>query len=143
MWTSQLRMAIPINRHLCITTTTSNRTTTRERCERWARSFKTTTRTNCSLRSASERDFLLTVAFPTSSSWYFPFFTNKTHSTEDVAYTNCSLQNGHPSNPYCQGVEGILEAYTRTLRSVQLYGPTNFAPCINHVAKCVYMCMIS
>lgn len=51
-------------------------------------------------------------------------------------YVQTVLQNGHPSNPYCQGIEGILEAYTRTLRSVQLYGPTNFAPCINHVAKC-------
>ncbi|XP_064487021.1 copine-8-like isoform X2 [Ornithodoros turicata] len=43
--------------------------------------------------------------------------------------------NGHPTDPYCAGVEGILEAYQRTLHSVQLYGPTNFAPVINHVAK--------
>lgn len=43
--------------------------------------------------------------------------------------------NGHPTDPYCVGIEGVLEAYRRTLRSVQLYGPTNFAPVINHVAK--------
>lgn len=43
--------------------------------------------------------------------------------------------NGHPTDPYCAGIDGVLEAYRRTLRSVQLYGPTNFAPVINHVAK--------
>ncbi|KAK0064073.1 copine-8 [Biomphalaria pfeifferi] len=43
--------------------------------------------------------------------------------------------NGNPQNPYCSGVAGVLEAYHRTLYSVQLYGPTNFAPCINHVAR--------
>jgi len=40
-----------------------------------------------------------------------------------------------PSNPYCQGVEGILAAYYNSLYKVQLYGPTNFSPVINHVAK--------
>ncbi|XP_050412535.2 copine-8 [Patella vulgata] len=43
--------------------------------------------------------------------------------------------NGNPANPYCHGIDGVLQAYQRTLTSVQLYGPTNFAPCINHVAK--------
>ncbi|XP_073475795.1 copine-8 [Aquarana catesbeiana] len=43
--------------------------------------------------------------------------------------------NGNPQNPYCQGIEGVMEAYYRSLKSVQLYGPTNFAPVINHVAR--------
>ncbi|KAK2158065.1 hypothetical protein LSH36_178g06009 [Paralvinella palmiformis] len=43
--------------------------------------------------------------------------------------------NGHPTNPYCQGIDGVLNAYHTTLNSVQLYGPTNFAPCINYVAS--------
>ncbi|XP_052558391.1 copine-5, partial [Tympanuchus pallidicinctus] len=43
--------------------------------------------------------------------------------------------NGDASNPSCSGIEGILEAYHRSLRSVQLYGPTNFAPVVNHVAR--------
>ena len=30
---------------------------------------------------------------------------------------------------------GVLEAYYTCLNRVQLYGPTNFAPVINHVAK--------
>jgi len=38
-------------------------------------------------------------------------------------------------DPYCSGVEGILQAYQRSLNSVQLYGPTNFSPVINHVAN--------
>ncbi|CAN8012430.1 unnamed protein product, partial [Ixodes pacificus] len=43
--------------------------------------------------------------------------------------------NGDPSSPYCPGVQGILEAYQRTLHTVQLYGPTNFSPVINHVSR--------
>lgn len=30
---------------------------------------------------------------------------------------------------------GVLEAYYNCLNRVQLYGPTNFAPIINHVAR--------
>ncbi|ESO82328.1 hypothetical protein LOTGIDRAFT_198063 [Lottia gigantea] len=43
--------------------------------------------------------------------------------------------NGQPNSPYCQGIDGVLEAYHKTVQSVQLYGPTNFAPTINHVSK--------
>uniref|UniRef100_A0A3B4WLV7 Copine family member 9 n=1 Tax=Seriola lalandi dorsalis TaxID=1841481 RepID=A0A3B4WLV7_SERLL len=39
-------------------------------------------------------------------------------------------------NPNCVGIEGVLEAYFQSLRTVQLYGPTNFAPVINKVANC-------
>ncbi|KAM9520183.1 copine-5 [Guaruba guarouba] len=43
--------------------------------------------------------------------------------------------NGDAENPACSGIEGVLEAYHRSLRRVQLYGPTNFAPVVNHVAR--------
>uniref|UniRef100_A0A3B3ZZM6 C2 domain-containing protein n=1 Tax=Periophthalmus magnuspinnatus TaxID=409849 RepID=A0A3B3ZZM6_9GOBI len=43
--------------------------------------------------------------------------------------------NGNMENPYCNGIEGILEAYHQSLKTVQLYGPTNFAPIVNHVAR--------
>uniref|UniRef100_A0A803W6L5 Copine 8 n=1 Tax=Ficedula albicollis TaxID=59894 RepID=A0A803W6L5_FICAL len=43
--------------------------------------------------------------------------------------------NGNPQNPYCHGIDGVMEAYYRSLKCVQLYGPTNFAPVINHVAR--------
>ncbi|XP_025072132.1 copine-5 [Alligator sinensis] len=43
--------------------------------------------------------------------------------------------NGNADNPYCNGIEGILEAYHKSLKTVQLYGPTNFAPVVNHVAR--------
>ncbi|XP_066520712.1 copine-9-like [Hoplias malabaricus] len=43
--------------------------------------------------------------------------------------------NGNGENPNCVGIEGVLEAYYQSLRTVQLYGPTNFAPVINQVAR--------
>ena len=43
--------------------------------------------------------------------------------------------NGRSDTPFCSGVEGILAAYRHSLGTVQLYGPTNFAPVINHVAN--------
>ncbi|XP_067324060.1 copine-5 isoform X2 [Anolis sagrei] len=43
--------------------------------------------------------------------------------------------NGNIDNPHCSGIEGILEAYHQSLKTVQLYGPTNFAPVVNHVAR--------
>lgn len=46
--------------------------------------------------------------------------------------------NGIPENPYCFGIGGVIEAYRNALRNVQLYGPTNAAPIINHVAGFAY-----
>jgi len=43
--------------------------------------------------------------------------------------------NMDSTNPYCQGVDGVIAAYYQALNSVQLYGPTNFSPVINHVAR--------
>uniref|UniRef100_A0A665VV91 Copine III n=1 Tax=Echeneis naucrates TaxID=173247 RepID=A0A665VV91_ECHNA len=42
--------------------------------------------------------------------------------------------NFNPSNPFCAGIEGVVEAYRVCLPQVKLYGPTNFSPIINHVA---------
>lgn len=42
--------------------------------------------------------------------------------------------NFNPSNPYCAGLHGLIEAYQTCIQSVQLYGPTNISPIINHVA---------
>ncbi|XP_038077700.1 copine-3-like isoform X2 [Patiria miniata] len=39
------------------------------------------------------------------------------------------------SNPYCAGVGGIVAAYQNCLRQITLWGPTNVAPIITHVAK--------
>ena len=43
--------------------------------------------------------------------------------------------NLSPSSPYCTGIDGIIAAYHQALNSVQLYGPTNFSPVVNHVAR--------
>merc|ERR1719193_1475856 len=40
-----------------------------------------------------------------------------------------------PSQPYCQGIDGVLAAYYNSLHNVQLYGPTNFSPVIRHAAS--------
>merc|ERR1719411_2457575 len=40
-----------------------------------------------------------------------------------------------PARPFCAGLTGLLAAYQAALNSVTLYGPTNFAPVIRHVAK--------
>ena len=43
--------------------------------------------------------------------------------------------NLRPDNPFCAGVDGLLQAYWNCIQSVRLYGPTNFAPVINQVAN--------
>ena len=43
--------------------------------------------------------------------------------------------NLRPDTPYCAGVDGLLNAYWNAINNVRLYGPTNFAPVINHVAN--------
>ncbi|XP_052230447.1 copine-3-like isoform X2 [Dreissena polymorpha] len=43
--------------------------------------------------------------------------------------------NFNPQNPYCAGIHGILEAYQNCIIKVQLWGPTNAAPIIYHVAR--------
>jgi len=43
--------------------------------------------------------------------------------------------NGHPDNPYCERIGGVLAAYKGCISRIQLYGPTNFAPTILHVAN--------
>nr|XP_023683087.1 copine-2-like isoform X2 [Paramormyrops kingsleyae]XP_023683088.1 copine-2-like isoform X2 [Paramormyrops kingsleyae]XP_023683089.1 copine-2-like isoform X2 [Paramormyrops kingsleyae] len=43
--------------------------------------------------------------------------------------------NFDPTNPFCSGVEGIVQAYSACLPHLRFYGPTNFSPIINHVAR--------
>ncbi|XP_067144460.1 copine-3-like isoform X2 [Centruroides vittatus] len=43
--------------------------------------------------------------------------------------------NFNNSNPFCAGIQGIIDAYRNCIYQVQLYGPTNFTPVINHVAR--------
>jgi hypothetical protein len=43
--------------------------------------------------------------------------------------------NLRPDTPFCAGVDGLLAAYFTAIQTVTLYGPTNFSPVINHVAK--------
>lgn len=42
--------------------------------------------------------------------------------------------NFNPANPFCLGIEGVVQAYQQCLPQLKLWGPTNFSPVINHVA---------
>ncbi|XP_034718586.1 copine-3-like isoform X2 [Etheostoma cragini] len=42
--------------------------------------------------------------------------------------------NFNPANPFCAGIEGVVQAYRQCLPQLKLWGPTNFSPIINHVA---------
>uniref|UniRef100_A0A3Q1F802 Copine-3 n=1 Tax=Acanthochromis polyacanthus TaxID=80966 RepID=A0A3Q1F802_9TELE len=42
--------------------------------------------------------------------------------------------NFNPSNPFCPGIEGVVDAYQKCLRQLKLWGPTNFSPVIKHVS---------
>lgn len=37
--------------------------------------------------------------------------------------------------PCITGIQGIVDAYRQILPQIRLYGPTNFSPIINHVAR--------
>lgn len=60
----------------------------------------------------------------------FPGFGAKIPPTGQVFHQ--FALNNNPSHPYCSGVEEILSHYRLRLKTVQLYGPTNFAPVINN-----------
>ncbi|XP_005103025.1 copine-3 [Aplysia californica] len=43
--------------------------------------------------------------------------------------------NFNPQNPFCAGIQGVLDTYVNCMQHIQLYGPTNVAPIIHHVAR--------
>lgn len=43
--------------------------------------------------------------------------------------------NFKTNNPNCNGVRGVIDAYKTSLTQLELFGPTNFAPMINQVAR--------
>lgn len=49
--------------------------------------------------------------------------------------SHCFFLNLRQDNPFCSGVQGLLEAYRNALGVVTLYGPTHFSPIIEHVAN--------
>uniref|UniRef100_A0A8D2ZJ73 Copine-3 n=1 Tax=Scophthalmus maximus TaxID=52904 RepID=A0A8D2ZJ73_SCOMX len=42
--------------------------------------------------------------------------------------------NFNPANPFCAGIDGVVQAYQQCLPQLKLWGPTNFSPIINHAA---------
>ncbi|XP_029361706.1 copine-9 isoform X1 [Echeneis naucrates] len=66
----------------------------------------------------------------------FPAYGFGAKMPPDSKISHAFPLSGDSENPNCVGIEGVLEAYFQSLRTVQLYGPTNFAPVINKVANC-------
>ncbi|XP_053172497.1 copine-1 isoform X2 [Scomber japonicus] len=67
---------------------------------------------------------------------FFPAFGFGAKLPPDYKAANHEFAlNFNPSNPHCQGIEGIVEAYRMVLPQLRLSGPTNFSPIINHVAS--------
>ncbi|NP_001164964.1 copine-1 isoform X2 [Oryctolagus cuniculus] len=65
----------------------------------------------------------------------FPAFGFGAQVPPDWQVSHEFALNFNPRNPYCAGIQGIVDAYRQALPQVRLYGPTNFAPIINHVAR--------
>ncbi|KAL8612435.1 hypothetical protein ACOMHN_008420 [Nucella lapillus] len=52
----------------------------------------------------------------------------------DVVHHEFAI-NFNLQNPYCAGIDGVLQAYFNCIQQIRLSGPTHAAPIINHVAK--------
>ncbi|XP_066528602.1 copine-1 isoform X2 [Hoplias malabaricus] len=65
----------------------------------------------------------------------FPAFGFGAQVPPDFKVSHEFPLNFNPTSPYCQGIDGIVQAYRMVLPQVRLYGPTNFSPIINHVAR--------
>ncbi|KAG7239851.1 hypothetical protein INR49_030564 [Caranx melampygus] len=88
------------------------------------------------IRGGTQLNFTVAIDFtasngnpsqPTSLHYMSPYQMN--------AYAMALKASADGENPNCVGIEGVLEAYFQSLRTVQLYGPTNFAPVINKAAS--------
>ncbi|KAK5871902.1 hypothetical protein PBY51_012642 [Eleginops maclovinus] len=66
----------------------------------------------------------------------FPAYGFGAKLPPDGKISHAFPMNSNTENPNCVAIEGVLEAYFQSLRTVQLYGPTNFAPVISQVARC-------
>lgn len=51
----------------------------------------------------------------------------------DNRASHCFAVNGNIFDPECDGIDGVLDAYTHSLRNVDLYGPTHFNQVIEMV----------
>ncbi|XP_046859576.1 copine-3-like [Xenia sp. Carnegie-2017] len=64
----------------------------------------------------------------------FPAFGFGAKLPPEMQVSHQFALNFNPSNPYCQGIPGVVAAYQNAISQVHLYGPTNVSPIINHVS---------
>lgn len=74
----------------------------------------------------------LTDPFPTTSTW-FPLAPQA--SGRLIESSTWGFENMESGDAHCAGVEGILAAYRKAIRTVSLATPTNFAPIISAVSS--------
>ena len=65
----------------------------------------------------------------------FPAFGFGAQLPPDMQVSHEFALNFNPTNPYCQGIQGVVAAYQNAISQVTLHGPTNASPIINHVAR--------
>ena len=51
-------------------------------------------------------------------------------SIKDCGKSHCFAVNGNIFDPECDGIDGVVEAYSHAIKNISLSGPTNFAPII-------------
>jgi hypothetical protein len=60
-------------------------------------------------------------------------FGGKLPNSPDNAASHCFALNGNIFRPECNGLEGVLNAYYKSLSKIQLYGPTHFSGILKYV----------
>ena len=53
----------------------------------------------------------------------------------DQGTSHCFAVNGNIFDPEVDGIDGVVDAYTKSINTISLSGPTNFAPVIEMVNK--------
>lgn len=62
-------------------------------------------------------------------------FLGRLSASKASKYPNSNMQTLGWNYLCSLGIQGIVDAYRACLPQVKLYGPTNFSPIINHVAR--------
>ncbi|ESN89898.1 hypothetical protein HELRODRAFT_91226 [Helobdella robusta] len=65
----------------------------------------------------------------------FPCFGFGARIPPHMEVSHCFPLTFNEAHEHCYGIQGVLEAYYSSLPRLQLYGPTNFTPIIEHIGS--------
>ena len=60
-------------------------------------------------------------------------FGAKLRNNPNSSASHCFALNGNAFAPEVEGVDGVIEAYYKSLENVELYGPTNMAESLENI----------